>query len=534
MDWNLGDAMDRVCATIDPTLPALIHGPKTLNWGDLTRRGNNLAGNLLAAGIVPGDKVAFYMRNRTEYTETFAAVSKARLVHVNVNYRYQVGELAYILDDSDAAVLVYESAFRDRVAAMRPELTKVRLFLEIDEDGARAEFADDFDAFCETGDGVPLAIDRSPEDQMFIYTGGTTGMPKGVIWRGGDFYAGLLEVSRVFGPVPADEDELIDRLKEEGRGHISLPACPLMHGTGFSSMLGMLMAGGTLVTLTSPSFDADELWRTVAEHRVQRIAIVGDAFGRPMADALDAGAGELDFGSLEMISSSGVMWSTEIKRRLLEHLPRVVMVDSFGASEGLGFGTSVMTAEGEARTGRFAINELARVFDDDGEEVTPGSDREGWLAVGGPLPQGYYKDPAKSATVFKTFGDQRYSVPGDRCKVAADGSIVFLGRGSVCINSAGEKIFPEEVEEALKTHGQVEDALVVGVPDEKWGQAVTAVVLGPAAIDEPALRDHVRGRLAGYKVPKRVLAAGVPLRSANGKADYAGVRAYAIAELGIE
>ena len=531
MDWNLGDVLDRVCQTIDPALPALIHGATTITWGELDRRSNNLARALIDGGAGPGDKVAFYMRNRAEYTQTFAACLRARLTHININYRYREQELHYILDNSDAVALVYAAEFRDQVAELRPNLPKLTQYIEVSDDGTIADFAVQFEDLATAGEGAPLAIERSPDDELFIYTGGTTGMPKGVVWRAGEFYAALLEVGKVLGPVPADLDELTARLQEEGRGAISIPACPLMHGTGFAGMVSNLMSGGTLVTLTAPSFDADEVWKTVAAHKVERMSIVGDAFGKPLVKALQEGAADLDLSSLVMMTSSGVMWSTEVKRALLEFIPHLALIDSFGASEGLGFGTSIMTAAGESRTGRFAINDLAKVFDDDGVEVTPGSEREGWLGVGGPLPLGYYKDPEKSATVFREFGGKRYSVPGDRCKVDTDGSIIFLGRGSVCINTGGEKVFPEEVEEVLKTHPAIEDALVVGVPDEKWGQAVTAVVVSADTPDEAALRAHVNERLAGYKVPKRVLAAGIELRAANGKADYAGARDFAIAAL---
>jgi len=533
MSWVLGDVLDLVAGIVDPANPALIHGDRVLTWADLNRRSNNLARNMLAGGAKAHDKVAFYMRNRPEYTETFAACLRASLTHVNVNFRYREEELHYILHDSDAVAIVYASEFRDEVTALRARLDKIKIFIEVSDDGQIAGFAESFEDVAEAGDGSNLNITRSSKDELFIYTGGTTGMPKGVIWRSGDFYAGLIEASRaITGLGPNNVAELLAGVEELGRGSISLPACPLMHGTGFAGMLGMLMSGGVLVTLTNPHFDPDELWQTVANRKVERISIVGDAFARVMATSLEKAGSELDFSSLEMITSSGAMWSTDIKRRLLAILPGCTMADAFGASEGVGMGTSLMTSEGEVTTGRFSINDLARVFDDDGHEVKPGSDEEGWLAVGGPLPQGYYKDPEKSATVFKTFNGNRYAVPGDRCKVDADGGIIFLGRGSVCINTGGEKVFPEEVEEILKTHPSVDDALVVGVPDERWGQAVTAVITGSPELDEHALRDHVRASLAPYKIPKRVLASGVPLRAANGKADYASAKKFAIEILG--
>lgn len=290
------------------------------------------------------------------------------------------------------------------------------------------------------------------------------------------------------------------------------------------------MAGACIVTLDSAAFDADELWRVVETHRVQAIAIVGDAFAKPMLKALEAAPGRYDTSSLISIVSSGVMWSREVKEAMVRHIPQVALMDSFGASEGLGYGLSVTTADGSVQTAKFAIGPHCEVFDENDRKVEPGSGIPGYIARKGAIPVGYYKDPDKSAKTFRTIGGERYSIPGDWCRVEADGSLTLLGRGSVCINTAGEKVYPEEIEEVLKTHLSIADALVVGVPDEKWGQAVTGVVrLEPGAIfDEAALKSHVRERLAGYKTPKAIYPADIPLRASNGKADYATVRDFAV------
>jgi acyl-CoA synthetase (AMP-forming)/AMP-acid ligase II len=295
-----------------------------------------------------------------------------------------------------------------------------------------------------------------------------------------------------------------------------------MHGTGFITSIGTLMSGGCIVILEGESFDADELWRSVGRDRVESIAIVGDAFAKPMLAALDALPGRYDTSSLVTIVSSGVMWSREVKAGLIRHIPQVVLMDSFGASEGLGFGLSVTSAAGETATARFTIGGLCDVFDENDRPVVPGSGTPGFIARKGAIPIGYYKDPEKSAKTFRTINGVRYSMPGDWCTVAADGTLTLLGRGSACINTAGEKVYPEEVEEVLKTHPSVADALVVGVPDEKWGQAVTAVVHAApgTSIDETAVRAHVRASLAGYKTPKAVVVTDRPLRAPNGKADY--------------
>ncbi|WP_293682919.1 AMP-binding protein [uncultured Phenylobacterium sp.] len=290
-----------------------------------------------------------------------------------------------------------------------------------------------------------------------------------------------------------------------------------------------------VITLESPSFDADELWAAVSSRRVQSIAIVGDAFAKPMLNALEAAQGRYDTSSLVSIVSSGVMWSREVKAGLLRHIPQVMLMDSFGASEALGFGMSAMTKDGEVRTATFQIGPRCKVFDEDERPVEPGSGQPGIIAMGGPIPVGYYKDPEKTAKTFRTIGGQRYSIPGDWCTVEADGALILLGRGSACINTAGEKVYPEEVEEALKTHAVIEDALVVGVPDDKWGQAVTGVVVlaRGAAFDEDDVRRHVRATLAGYKTPKRILVTQVPLRASNGKADYKAVTEFARRDLGL-
>ncbi len=532
MGWNLGDILDAIAPALPADAPALIHGTRRVAWTEMDRRANNLARALRARGAETGDHLAFYMRNRPEYTELLAAVFKARLVHVNVNYRYTPDEVHYIFDNSDARVIVYGAEFRPAIEAIRHRLDKVQLFIEIGE-GEPAPFALRYEDLAADGHGRPLGLERSGDDLLLIYTGGTTGMPKGVMWRHHDLRESQLAAARLLGPVPETVPELAATLRQTGPGAKMIPTCPLMHGTGLLVTLATMMAGGCVVTLDSPSFDADELWDTVERERVESVAIVGDAFARPMLQALETAPGRRNLESLLRIVSSGVMWSAEVKHGLLKHLPAATLVDMFGASEGTGFGNSIMTANGEARTARFALGLRCKVFDENDQPVEPGSGRTGMIALGPPIPIGYYKDPAKSAQTFRTIGGVRYSIPGDWCRVEADGSLTLLGRGSACINTAGEKVYPEEVEEALKTHGTVDDALVVGVADEKWGQAVIGVVAlhNGAEIDEAALRAHVRARLAGYKTPKRILVSEVPLRAPNGKADYKAAREFATTRL---
>ena len=419
---------------------------------------------------------------------------------------------------------------------IRPRLPKVKTWIEVSPDGKVAPFAEPFQRLASEGNGGPLDIRRSGDDQFFIYTGGTTGMPKGVIWTHDDLREITLQAQRRMGPVPETLEELAAQTAKVGPGMRTLPAPPLMHGTGLLTGMGAMLAGGSVVTLEGEAFDAEELLRAIDRHKPQTMAIVGDSFARPMLNALNANPGKYDVSSIAAIVSSGVMWSLEVKRGLLEHMPQAMLSDGFSSSEALGMGNSVMAKGVEAPTAKFAIGERCRVFDENDQPVEPGSGVSGMIAIKGPNPLGYYKDEAKTARTFRVIDGERYSIPGDWVVVETDGSLTLLGRGNACINTAGEKVFPEEVEEALKRHPAVEDALVVGLPDEKWGQAVTGVITltDGAALDETDLRAHVRKSLAGYKTPKRVFLADRPMRTSNGKADYPAAKAAAEAALAAE
>ncbi|MFN9032701.1 MAG: acyl-CoA synthetase [Alphaproteobacteria bacterium] len=526
MGWNFGDILDAVGPNVSPEAPAFIHGQRVINWDDAVRTTNNMARGLIARGARPGDKIAIYMRNRPEYLLAVAAGWKARLTHVNVNYRYTPEEVWYIFDNSDAQTVVYASEFRDAVAEIRPRLPKVKTWVEVSEDSQVAPFAERFEALGEEGNGGPLDIQRSGDDQFFIYTGGTTGMPKGVMWTHHDMREITLQAARKLGPVPETLEELAEATRRMPVGARILPAPPLMHGTGLLTSMGTMMAGGCVITLEKPTFDAEELLTAIDAHKPQTLVIVGDSFGKPILNALNAAPGRYDVSSILTIVSSGVMWSHEVKKGMLEHMPQAMLSDGFSSSEALGMGNSIMTRDSEVQTAKFMLGERCKVFDENDQPVEPGSGKSGMVAIGPPNPLGYYKDDEKTARTFRTINGVRYSIPGDWCIVEADGTLTLLGRGSACINTAGEKVFPEEVEEALKTHPSVDDALVVGLPDEKWGQAVTGVVRlsEGASLDEEALRAHVRKSLAGYKTPKRVVSTDQSIRASNGKADYATAR----------
>jgi len=531
--WNFGDILDAVEPVLPQDSPAFIHGERVVTLGEARQATNNLARALIARGAVPGDKIAIYMRNRPEYLMAVAAGWKARMTHVNVNYRYTPEEVWFIFDNSDAQTVVYASEFRDAVTQIRPRLPGVKTWVEVSADGHVAGFAQRFEDLASEGNGGPVNIERSGADQFFIYTGGTTGMPKGVMWAHEDLREITLQAARKLGPVPETLEALVEHAKAVGPMGRILPAPPLMHGTGLLTGMGTMMAGGTVITLEGATFDAEELLDAIHKHKPQTLVIVGDSFGRPILNALNANPGRWDVSSILMIVSSGVMWSLEVKQGMLEHMPQAVLSDGFSSSEALGMGQSMMAKGVEVQTAKFVLGERCRVFDENDNPVEPGSGVSGMVAIGPPNPVGYYKDEEKTARTFRTIGGVRYSVPGDWCVVEADGTLTLLGRGSACINTAGEKVFPEEVEEALKTHPSVEDALVVGLPDEKWGQAVTGVVTlaEGSAMDEADLRAHVRKSLAGYKTPKRIVIADRDIRTANGKADYPAARASAEAQL---
>jgi fatty-acyl-CoA synthase len=532
---NFGDIVDAVSQAVAPDTPAFVHGERTILWGDARRRMNAIARALHARGAKPLDKIAFYMRNGIEYGELTGACFLGRFVHVNINYRYKPDEVHYIIDNSDAVALVYDREFRDAVAQIHNRLGKVKCFVEVGE-GEVNVFAEPYEKLAR-GDGAPLGITRSPDDQVMVYTGGTTGMPKGVVYAQGDLAAPLLvRLALLSGRVPETAADVVEMTRATGgAGPRYLPACPQMHGTGFFGTMSTVMSGGTVVTVPGHSFDPHTVWRAVEQYKVGHMAIVGDPFARPLLNALEEEPGRYDVSSVVAIGSSGAMWSAEVKDGLLKHMPQAILTDNFASTEALGMGQSIATKDSHTKTAGFVMGENALVLDDDEKPLAPGSGVPGRLAVGGILPLGYYNDPEKTARTIKLINGKRYSIPGDFAMVEADGTITVLGRGSNCINTAGEKVFPEEVEEALKTHASVEDALVLGVPDEKWGQAVTGVVTlkSGARFDEASLRAHVREQLAGYKTPKRVILAGVSLRAPNGKADYKAVQQFARETLGI-
>ncbi len=538
MKWHFADLFETVAALV-PDEIAVVNGEVKRTWRDYEDRAARIASALVAAGVGPDSKVGFYGYNSNEYLEGHFGVFKVRAVPVNVNYRYVEHELLYLLENADAEAIIFDAQFAPRLAAIREKLPKLRLFIQIDDgSGEHLPGSVGFEAVIAGAERLPRQ-DYDEDDIYMLYTGGTTGMPKGVMYRQGDFVLGLAAAG--LGPdAPRTEEGFkaaVMALKDTGALPISVPACPLMHGTGL--WLGVFTShflGGAAVTFRNENFDADALWRLIAKERITSVAIVGDAFAKPMLAALraaEAAGTPHDLSSLKQIISSGVMFSTEVKRGLLE-MADIVIFDAMGSTEGSMGSSIVSRAMPPGDTARFATNLTTKVFNDRDEEVQPGSDEIGMIANGGFAPIGYFKDPEKSARTFRVVGGHRYSFPGDFAKVAADGSLILLGRGSVCINTGGEKVFPEEVEEALKAHDSVWDTLVVGVPDERFGERVTAVVSARPGhqINEADLVAFARQRLAGYKMPRRVIVVDTVQRAANGKADYKWAKDTALNDAG--
>ena len=507
MTFSFGAIFAALGGIVEPAAPALIHDDEVTDWSTFDRRTDALAAGFLAAGAQAGDKVALLMRNGPAYLETTVAAFKARMVHVNVNYRYTGGELRYILDNSNAAIVVHDAEFGDTVASLLPGLPDLRVAVAV---GAP------FEALASADGAVPAQAHRG-DDLLFIYTGGTTGLPKGVMWEQSALLALLA------GELPTLDAFLAAVRAGAGRQR-SLILPPLMHGSGFLVAIATLARGGTVVTMPGAGLEMDAVFAACAAHAPDHAVIVGDAFARPLLRGLDRGRGTI--ASLRTIISSGTMWSPEVKAGLLRHNPALTLIDALGSSESVGMGVAVQTSADAGAPTRFAHDARTRVLGADLRDVVPGSGVAGRIARSGPMPVGYYNDAAKTAATFVEVDGVRMTFAGDWATVAADGAIVLLGRGSQCINTGGEKVFPEEVEEALKTHPAVEDALVFGVPDDDWGHAVTAVVEAHD-IDPAALAAHVRTHLAGYKTPKRIVIVDRVPRGPNGKPDYAAAAALA-------
>jgi len=528
--WNIANIFEEIAATI-PEATALAHGDETISWGAMNSRANGVAQHLLDSGLVEQDKVAQYLYNSPHYMESVLASFKAGMAIVNTNYRYAADELVYLWDNADVCAVVFHATFIPQIEEIKDRLPRIRAWLWVDDGSLPCpDWAVNYESL--TASPVETNVEgpwgRSGDHLMLLYTGGTTGMPKGVMWRQDDL-VGALEASNR-NKLPEQPTEGVVAARLNGAGPKGLPGAPLMHGTGFFNSLSTMLLGGSTTTLTGRNFDVEELLTTIETAKVNSISIVGDAFAKPMLRALDAEPGRWDLSSLRVIISSGVMWSRETKDGLLRHNDRLIMVDSLGSSEAIGMASNVSTKDSaESGTGSFSLGPNTRVVTEDGRDVKPGSGERGRVALRGRTPIGYYKDEEKSAATFQVIDGVRYSIPGDWAEVRSDGSVALLGRGSQCINTGGEKVYPEEVEETMKTHSAVADCAVVGVPDERFGQAICAIVeLFDSSVENDVLVDHVRSKIARYKAPKHVIRVETVGRAVNGKLDYKTLTAMAI------
>jgi 3-oxocholest-4-en-26-oate---CoA ligase len=525
-DDNLGSLLEAVTdavAQVDPDRVAVVQGDRTRTWLQLDERADRLAGHLRSCAVGPGERVGIGLYNSVEYLETLLAVFKLRAVPVNVNYRYQEAELEEAAAYTGLTGLVLDASLLEAVRNVRPRVPSLRSLVCVDE-GA----ADDVVAYSDAMRAPRHERQRrSGHDQIIVLTGGTTGRPKGVVWE----HAGVRAVvSSAYGrrglPVPPDLAGIVETARDQveaGGAPVMLPVSPLMHGTGFFFTLGNLLLGGRVVLMCNRSFDAAEVLSAIQAHGVQELAIVGDAFARPLLAEMRAASergSPYDIGTLERVVSSGVRWSPEVQREMLRQ-GRMVLQDSIASTEGGPYGVSTVGPGDQPVSGRFTLPPNARVVTAEGTDVVPGSGEVGVLASTGALPLGYLEEPKATAEVFRTIDGVRYAVPGDAATVESDGTLTLLGRGNSVVNTGGEKVFVEEVEEALLGHPAVEDAVVVGVPSERWGSQVTALVCAAAGTHpSPAdLSEHVGRTLAGYKRPREVFLVAAIKRTASGKTD---------------
>ncbi|MBI4884667.1 MAG: AMP-binding protein [Actinobacteria bacterium] len=533
--WNFAEMWERNADRFPDAL-AQQQADRSYSWSEFDRRADGIAATLIAAGALRQDKVAHYLYNCPEYMESMFGLFKAGLVPVNTNYRYTADELAYLWDNCDAVAVIFHGALAAHCDEVRHRVPNVRSWIWVDDgSGPRPPWAVAYEeCAADAAQRVKPPWGRSPDDLYILYTGGTTGMPKGVMWRQDDLVASLDGASRHPLPATPGWDEFEARIAKPGPRNI--PAAPLMHGTGAFNAMWNLVLAGSVTTLPSRHFDPVELLGAIEAHRANSISIVGDAFAKPILRALDAEPRRWDISSLRIAFSSGVIWAAETKAGLLRHNPRLILIDSLGSSEAVGMASSVVTSESAGTTAEFRAGPNTRVLTEDGREVSAGSGERGQVALRGRTPAGYYKDAAKTAATFVMHEGVRWSIPGDWAEVMADGTLKLYGRGSQCINTGGEKVYPEEVEEILKLHPSVADAAVVGVPDDRFGEAVTALVElhADAVFDAAALIAHVHSSLAGFKAPKRVLAIATVGRAANGKLDYKRLRSEAHRQLGLQ
>lgn len=529
--WNFADVWETIAA-VQPEAPALVRGDEVRTWREFDRRAAAIGAHLLGRGLTRQSRVAQYLMNSVEYIEAVFASFKVAMVPVNTNYRYLADELAYLWQDAGVEAVIFHGAFTAAAGEVRSRVPSVRAWLWVDDgSGECPPWAESYESIARSNAVLPTDVPpRSGDDLYLLYTGGTTGHPKGVMWRQDDLFCVLNRGASIKYPEEGGLDAVRAMLMEAtgGRPRV-LPAAPLMHGTAAFSAFGVLDSGGAVVLCEHAKFDPEQILDSIEAHRVTDLTIVGDAFARPLLEALDREPNRWDISSLRVMLSSGVMWSSPVKEGLLRHAPDLLCVDTLGSSEAVGLARSISSSRGTVKTAGFKLGPDAQVIRDDGTPVEPGSGEAGLIAIAGRSPVGYFNDPEKSKATFREIAGRRWTTPGDFATVELDGTVTLLGRGSGCINTGGEKVFPEEVEEALKMHSSVRDAVVVGAPHERFGQQVVGFVevAEGEVLDLDQLRGDLQARIAGYKVPRRLFLVESIGRAANGKVDQARWRAEA-------
>jgi acyl-CoA synthetase (AMP-forming)/AMP-acid ligase II len=528
-NWNYGAVWERI-AEVFPTRPAIIQAGNEITWEVFHRRAGGFAHALLTTGLGRQAKLGQYMYNCPQYLESLFACFMAGLVPVNTNYRYGSDELVHLWNDADVEAVVFHGTFSDRVDEIRTRVPRVRTWWWVqDDDGRCPQWAIPYERAASSGSFL-RDQKYSGDDLLILYTGGTTGVPKGVMWRQDDLFCVLNRTTGTGYSEHGTLDDIPFVLEKSSKRPVrrTLMAPPLMHASALTSSLSVLSSAGCVILPSSRQLDIAGLLDLVESERVTELLIVGDSFARPIVEALDGEPSRWNLSSLWLVFSSGAMWSAEAKQGLLRHLPELTLVDALGSSEAMGVARSTSRVNHTESTARFALGPDTKVLGEGGFEVQAGTGSIGRLAIRGRSPLGYYKDPRKSAETFMTLDGERWTIPGDFATVRDDGSVQLLGRGSVCITTGGEKVFPEEVEEALKLHPDVADAAVVGLPDDRLGESVTALVeLTTAIFDEATLIRWVKSTLAGYKAPRRVVRVASIGRGPSGKLDYNELRSRA-------
>ena len=534
MHFNIADLFERV-ADACPNRPALVCEQRRLSYVELEERANRLANYWLSVGFGQGDHIGLQLRNGSEYIEGMLAAYKIRAVPININYNYVEAELAYIYDNADLVGLVCHQRFLPRATAVAAGMDKLTNILCVEDDSGEevAESCESYEHALSNASPAREFGERSDDDLYIVYTGGTTGMPKGVMWRHVDIFFSAMgggDPDNSKGPITSPE-EIVERIPDMEMA--ALPTPPFMHAAAQWLAMNTLFAGGKLVIPANGQFDAKQILHAISDEKVLLIVIVGDAMASPICDELEANPEQYDMSSLFAIASGGALFSPATKNRVLDLLPGRMIIDGLGSSETGAMGNKLSAQSGDSDQPRFMVGDSMIVLDDNDEAVLAGSGVVGRLAKKGHVPLGYYKAPEKSAETFVEINGERWAIPGDMASVEDDGTILLHGRGSTSINTGGEKVFPEEVEAVLKAHPDITDTLVVGIPDERWGQIVVALyqTRGGEELGLEQVRDFCRGTIASYKAPQALVRVDQIKRTPAAKADYVWAKEEAISRL---